>query len=100
MAYNIEKTKESLDSKLVGGPAKYCPLNAEIIQESGGLLYDVAFFGDDKVVRHKESGLVPQESFDLANEATLYLKTKGYACTIDLTDLPKDFKVNVLGIKN
>lgn len=96
MAYNIEKTKQSLDS-ISNAPEKYSPITAKIKkEEEKENLYWVVFSDNGGIIKHTESNLTLEESFSLADGATLYLKSKGYACNVDLTDLPEDFKMNAL----
>ena len=94
MALNVEESNKVLESKFIG--LEYSPITAKIICDSLKDSYGVIFASKEGVVRHSERGLTPKESLDLADGGTAHLKGKGYACIVDLTALPDEFKKDPL----
>lgn len=99
MAYNLEEIKSKLDSCFSKGPEEESPVTADIIKQGKDNVYSVRFLSKDKIIKYTQENLSPQESFDIADKTTAYLKSKGYACTVELDQLPTEFKENILGIK-
>ena len=94
MPLNLEESNKALESRFT--ELEYSPITAKIIRDSTKDSYEVIFASKDGVVRHLERGLTPKESLDLADGGTAYLKGKGYACIVDLTALPDEFKKDPL----
>jgi len=97
MAYDIDAIKQSLDEKLEG--SENCSLVSAIIKKNKDVdFYSVNFFSDN-VSRSGLNNLSEQESFDVVDLATEYLKSKGYSCRVQIGELSPEFKAEKLGIK-